>query len=74
MRKQTSIEWLIEQFELSHYDIFQEDIKKAKEIHKKEITEAFEVGYENGACVNEGEFIYHGSNYYNKKYGSNNEN
>ena len=43
-------------------------------MHKEEISESFEVGYENGACVYDGEFIYHGSNYYNKTYGGKNEN
>jgi hypothetical protein len=36
------------------------------EIEKQQIVESFEVGYENGACVQEGEAIYHGSNYYKK--------
>jgi hypothetical protein len=31
-------------------------------------TDAFEIGYDNGACVQEGNALYHGSNYYNKNF------
>ena len=44
------------------------NLNKVKQMHKEEIAQAFEVGYENGACVNEGESIYHGTNYYNEIY------
>jgi len=39
-----------------------------KEIEKEQIVKAFEKGYENGACVNEGQDIYHGANYYKLNY------
>ena len=38
------------------------------EMEKQQIIDAFEKGYENGACVNDEESIYHGGNYYNKKF------
>ena len=38
------------------------------EMEKQQIIDAFEKGYENGACVNDGESIYHGGNYYNKTF------
>jgi hypothetical protein len=41
-----------------------------KEIEKEQIVKAFDEGYENGACVNEGQDIYHGSNYYKLNYES----
>lgn len=72
-KKQTSIEWLIEQCPRINTIASLELIEKAKEMHKEEISESFEVGYENGACVYDGESIYHGSNYYNKIYGGNND-
>jgi hypothetical protein len=43
-------------------------INKAKEMEKEQIVEAFEIGYENGACVNEGDSIYYGSKYYKKTF------
>ena len=36
--------------------------------HNKMETDAFEIGYDNGACVQEGNALYHGSNYYNKNF------
>ena len=36
------------------------------EQEKEQIINSFEIGFENGACVNDGESIYHGANYYNK--------
>ena len=41
---------------------------QAKEMEKKQIIDAFEKGYENGACVSDEESIYHGGNYYNKTF------
>jgi hypothetical protein len=40
------------------------------EKEKEQIVKAFDEGYENGACVNEGQNIYHGSNYYKLNYES----
>jgi hypothetical protein len=86
MSKKTSIEWLINELKKSkHYqqminEVHQNStiaidvIEQSKQMHKEEISESFEVGYENGACVYDGESIYHGSNYYNKTYGGKNEN
>jgi hypothetical protein len=39
-------------------------------MEKQHIVDSFEIGYENGACVNEGESIYHGHNYYKKTFKS----
>jgi hypothetical protein len=79
MPKQTSIEWFNEQIinrQNGNGDSrsWDELLQQAQQMHKEEISESFEVGYENGACVYDGEFIYHGSNYYNKTYGGKNEN
>ena len=69
----TSVEWLIEQLEnsnvISRY-AFPEIIEQAKEMEKEQIVNAFEIGYDNGACVQEGNAIYHGSNYYNETFKS----
>ena len=43
---------------------------QAKEMEKQYIVSAFEIGYENGACTNENESIYHGGNYYNLTFKS----
>ena len=45
-------------------------LTKAKELEKQYIVSAFEIGYENGACTNENESIYHGGNYYNLTFKS----
>ena len=65
--KQSSIEWLIDQFELSHSyinEIFKEDIAKAKQMHKEEIIGSWKdaEGYndENGDIL--------AKQYYNKTY------
>lgn len=65
--KQTAVEWFYQR-------ILAKDIKEvfeqAKEMEKQHIVDSFEIGYENGACVNEGESIYHGHNYYKKTFKS----
>jgi hypothetical protein len=68
--KQTAVEYL---YKIIHARIhidkdLSEYLKQAKEMEKQQIIDAFEKGYENGACVNDGESIYHGGNYYNKTF------
>jgi hypothetical protein len=68
MPKQTSVEWLIDQFELSHSyinEIFKEDIAKAKQIHKEEQIIAFNSG--RFRCSNED-----AEDFYNETYGGQN--
>jgi len=38
------------------------------EKEKQQIIDSFEIGYDNGACVQEGSSIYHGGNYYNETF------
>jgi hypothetical protein len=67
--KQLVIEWLYDQIENKGkcmYEVFDQ----AKEMEKEQIVNAFEIGYDNGACVQEGSAIYHGSNYYNETFKS----
>ena len=79
--RQTAVEWLGNQIKTSKYFYkLMEDIQsrstvaqsnifdQAKEMEKKQIIDAFEKGYENGACVSDEESIYHGGNYYNKTF------
>jgi hypothetical protein len=70
---QTAVNWLIEQLE-KEYNSFPllraEDCIKAIEMEKEQIVNAFEIGYDNGACVQEGNAIYHGSNYYKETFKS----
>lgn len=77
----TSIEWYDNQLKeidfklqaaLITYEqcrlLMSEVFEQAKEMEKIQIIDAFEIGYENGACVQKGKSIYHGSNYYNETY------
>jgi len=71
----TAVEWLLENLISEPYS--EVDFKynaecwnKAKEMEKEQIKNAFEIGYDNGACVQEGNAIYHGSNYYNETFKS----
>ena len=79
--KQTAVEWLTFhwlELDKKYYagEIGRIDYRnrreaiqsEAKEMEKQQIIDAFEKGYENGACVNDGESIYHGGNYYNKTF------
>ncbi len=68
----TAVEYLADELKKNHgidlrlYDEFE----KAKEMEKEQIIKSFEIGYENGACVQEGSAIYHGGNYYNETFKS----
>jgi hypothetical protein len=53
-----------------YMDLKSQAFEQAKEMEKEQIVDAFEIGYENGACVNQGESIYHGHNYYNETFKS----
>jgi len=43
-------------------------VEEHLEMEKKQIIDSFEIGYDNGACVQEGSSIYHGGNYYNETF------
>ena len=65
----TAVEWLLNSLDYNQNMLgIKEIIEKAKEMEKKQIIDAFEKGYENGACVSDEESIYHGGNYYNKTF------
>jgi hypothetical protein len=69
--KQTAVEWMFEQFENGDmYNV--EDAQRIKHqalaMEKEQIVDAFEIGYDNGACVQDGNAIYHGGNYYKETY------
>jgi len=70
MTKQTAVEWLFLMLNNPNKDqkFANKLLNKAKEMEKEQIANSFEIGYENGACVNDGESIYHGINYYNKTF------
>ncbi len=72
-KKQTAVEWFAQQVNSSKWKFAdmtdrQLIIDQAKEMEKNQIVNAFEIGYDNGACVQEGNALYHGSNYYNKNF------
>lgn len=60
--KQTSIEWLIEQLKIVGYDYV---IEQAFRMHKEEIVEAFEKGYDDYEVLKYDNF----EEYYNETYG-----
>lgn len=67
--EQSAVEWLLDSLDYNQNMLgIKEIIEKAKEMEKKQIIDAFEKGYENGACVSDEESIYHGGNYYNKTF------
>lgn len=45
-KKQTAVEWLINQLERHHYSFggFKEEIEQAKEIEKQQIIDAYDLG------------------------------
>jgi hypothetical protein len=52
-----------EQTMANHYAL-----EQAKEMFEKQIEDAWENGYEHGACVNEDKNKYHGIQYYNETF------
>ena len=67
--EQSAVEWLLDSLDYNQNMLgIKEIIEKAKEMENKQIIDAFEKGYENGACVSDEESIYHGGNYYNKTF------
>jgi hypothetical protein len=76
-KKQTAVEYLLDQLlnnkgmvviSTSTFYFNEDVVNRAKAMEKQQIIDAFEIGYENGACVNQGESIYHGHNYYKETY------
>jgi len=69
-KKETATEWLFKQLWEEPKDKFTWNaiLSKAKEKEKQQIIDSFEIGYDNGACVQEGNSIYHGGNYYNETF------
>ena len=65
--KQTAVEWLIEIYLTTGIDR-NVHFHQAKEMEKQQIIDAWENGYEHGACVNEDEAKYHGIQYYNETF------
>jgi hypothetical protein len=70
-KQQTPVSWLVEQFKKDIIGLefdYKEEINQALEMEKQQIIDAWENGYEHGACVNEDEDKYHGIQYYNEIY------
>jgi hypothetical protein len=74
MKQQTAVEFLFNEFQKAHKDFGGLDLEwlkrfdKAKEIEKKQIIDAWENGYDHGACVNEDKNKYHGIQYFKQKF------
>lgn len=77
MKNKTVVEWLVDQVNTDCLDpiyIRKELIEQANAMFEEQIIKSFEIGYENGACVNEENIFYHGNNYYNATFkGGDNE-
>jgi hypothetical protein len=74
-KTQTAVEWLWEKIDntIPYQNSetakkFNELLEQAKEMEKEQIIDSFEIGYDNGARVQEGSSIYHGGNYYNETF------
>jgi len=69
-KTQTAVEWLVNVVQscIAPNFIPKEIVEQAKAMEKQQIIDSFEIGYDNGACVQEGSSIYHGGNYYNETF------
>jgi len=73
----TAVEYLLNEFQKVHKDFGGLDLEwlkrfdQAKEIEKQQIIDAWENGYDHGACVNEDKDKYHGIQYYNETFQTN---
>ena len=68
MKKQTAVEWLVEQFEESYSyinEIFKETIEQAKAMEKEQMVNCYEQAYRDG-YIDNGKS---GEQYYNETYG-----
>ena len=66
--KQTAVEWLEKICNDRGYHLMSEYFEQAKEMGKQQIIDAWENGYDHGACVNEDKDKYHGTQYYNETF------
>ena len=73
-KKQSSVEWLIENMELNILwtDKAKEVFEKAKAMHKDEIVEAVDFSNKKWTSMKI-EVILNGQQYYNETFGGNNE-
>ena len=80
MNKQTSIEWLehklnsVKPTDFCSIETIKEWLIEAKQMHKEEITKAFDEGYD--LRDTDGTLLYHdgaSTRYYQETYGGNNE-
>jgi hypothetical protein len=67
MKQQTAVYFLEKQL-INQGRILPEHFLKAKEMEKQQIEEAWENGYDHGACVNTDKDKYHGTQYYKENY------
>jgi hypothetical protein len=68
MKKQTAVEWLVEQFEESYSyinEIFKETIEQAKAMEREQMVHCYEQAYRDG-YIDNGKS---GEQYYNETYG-----
>ena len=64
----TAVEWLEKICNDRGYHLMSEYFEQAKEMEKQQIIDAWENGYDHGACVNEDKDKYHGTQYYNETF------
>jgi HEPN domain-containing protein len=68
MKNKSAVEWLEKELKKIPFANPKEVFEQAKEMEKQQIIDAWENGYEHGACVNEDEAKYHGIQYYNETF------
>jgi hypothetical protein len=68
--EQTAVEWLKQELKERYgsINLIEPLFKQAKEMFEQQIEDAWENGYEHGACVNEDKNKYHGIQYYNETF------
>lgn len=77
--KQSSIDWLVEQLKdkigSGITNVFSEEIKQAREMHKAQIMDAYESGFDDCTDDVNGDGVFHEDkeHYYNQTYGGNHE-
>jgi hypothetical protein len=65
---QTAVEWFEQQLDNLDIEIPFSVFEEAKEMEKQQIIDAWENGYDHGACVNEDKDKYHGKQYFKQKF------
>jgi hypothetical protein len=67
MKKETAVEWLLLKY-VENSILSIDDFQQANKMFEQQIIDAWENGYQHGACVNEDKDKFHGVQYYNETF------